>query len=280
MKIMIYIVIGILVLALIIGFLYLNNNLLTKSEYEVHCATGDGFASVHLSDLHSKSFGDRLYNKVDEISPDVIFITGDLVDDTRSEKKVFALVKRFCEKYTVYYICGNHDHRIEKLDENLRELKGYGVKVLINEIDCTEINGERVNILGLDENQGSKDAYKLRKQGKFKYVDNSAYFEELAKMDGIKIVLSHYPENFAEIGDLSYEQYDFDVMLSGHAHGGQWRLPIIGGLYGPGQGMFPKYCSGEHGERPKLIISRGLGNSRFPQRLFNFPEIGIIKFIR
>ena len=276
---MVYIIVF-LVLVLLAGFLWLNNNLLTVSEYNVKGTENKGFRAVHLSDLHSKAFGNRLYNKILKINPDVIFITGDLVDDTRTEKRVYALTKRLCEHFTVYYICGNHDHRIDKLEANLKELEGYGVRVLRNEIETTEICGERVNILGFDENQASKEDYKNRKKGNYEYTDNSALFGGLADKGGIKIVLSHYPENYALIGDLSYENYDFDVMLSGHAHGGQWRFPIVGGLYAPGQGVLPKYCSGEFGERPKLIVSRGLGNSKFPFRLFNFPEIGIIKFIR
>lgn len=276
---MIYLVIALIVIALAV-FLWLNNNILVTSKYTAKCAENNGFTAIHLSDLHSKAFGNRLYKKVLELNPDVIFITGDLVDDTRTEKRVYNLVKRLCEKFKVYYICGNHDHRIAKMEENLKSLKSYGVIVLRDEIDCTEICGEKVSVLGLDENQASKEDYKNRKQGKYTYIDNSKFFKELSSCDGIKIVLSHYPENYALIGDLSYKNYDFDVMLSGHAHGGQWRFPFVGGLYAPGQGKFPKYCSGEFGNHPKLIVSRGLGNSKFPFRLFNFPEICIIEFIR
>lgn len=96
-------------------------------------------------------------------------------------------------------------------------------------------------------------------------------------MPGIKIVLSHYPENFKAIGDKSYYKYKFDLMFSGHAHGGQFRIPLIGGLYAPAQGIFPKYTAGIHkGIKNNLIISRGLGNSGFPLRLFNKPEIVVV----
>ena len=83
-------------------------------------------------------------------------------------------------------------------------------------------------------------------------------------------------ENFEGIKELNYSQYDFDLQLSGHAHGGQWIMPFIGPLFSPGQGVLPKYARGTFGERPKLIVSRGLGNSEFPLRLFNHPEIVVV----
>jgi hypothetical protein len=124
------------------------------------------------------------------------------------------------------------------------------------------------------------DDYKSRKKGTFEYKDMSPYFEKLSKTNGFKIVMSHFPENFEKIDELNYSQYDFDIQFSGHAHGGQFILPFIGPIFSPGQGIFPKYARGSFGERPKLIISRGLGNSEFPFRLFNHPEINIVTISR
>ena len=104
----------------------------------------------------------------------------------------------------------------------------------------------------------------------------SPYFKRLNKLGGYKIVLSHYPENFEGVKEMNYSQYDFDLQLSGHAHGGQFCLPFIGPVFSPGQGLFPKYAKGSFGDRPKLIVSRGLGNAEFPFRLFNHPEINVI----
>ena len=87
---------------------------------------------------------------------------------------------------------------------------------------------------------------------------------------------SHFPENFEKVEENNYSQYDFDLQLSGHAHGGQFILPFIGPVYSPGQGLFPKYAKGSFGERPQLIVSRGLGNAEFPLRLFNHPEINVV----
>ena len=104
----------------------------------------------------------------------------------------------------------------------------------------------------------------------------SKYFNELSQKDGVKIVLSHFPENFKGVKENNYSQYDFDIQFSGHAHGGQFILPFIGPVFSPGQGLFPKYARGSFGDKPKLIVSRGLGNAEFPLRLFNHPEINVI----
>ena len=138
------------------------------------------------------------------------------------------------------------------------------------------MNGNEIDILGLDENMADHSDYRARKAGTFEYRDMKPYFDELDKLSGFKIVLSHCPENFEGQKEMNYSQYDFDIQLSGHAHGGQFILPFIGPVFAPGQGLFPKYARGSFGERPKLIISRGLGNSEFPFRLFNHPEINVI----
>ena len=182
---MIYFFIGFAVF--IIAFLWLNNNIIVTTNYTVKCAKNGGFRAVLISDLHSKSFGNRIYKRIEKINPDVIFIAGDLVDDTRTEVKVFELTKRLTERYKVYYICGNHDHRIDKMEENLDALRDFGVRVLVNEIDITKICDENVAILGLDEDQASRKSYKIRRKGGYKYTDNSKYFNELAKFDGMKL---------------------------------------------------------------------------------------------
>ena len=172
----------------------------------------------------------------------------------------------------VYYITGNHERRLDNFNELMKELQAAGFNVLLNEcIEC-----DYCTILGLDENQADFSDYKARKNGTFIYKDMSRYFEELEKSDKFKLVLSHFPENFEGIKELNYSQYDFDLQLSGHAHGGQWIMPFIGPLFSPGQGVLPKYARGTFGERPKLIVSRGLGNSEFPLRLFNHPEIIVV----
>ena len=139
------------------------------------------------------------------------------------------------------------------------------------------INNNKIFILGLVENRIDEgESFYEKANSRYFYNKYNLLFNELESKNGIKIVLSHYPENFAAIGEESYNKYNFNIMFSGHAHGGQFILPFIGGLFAPGQGILPKYYRGIHGEKNKLIISRGLGNSGFPLRLFNRPEVIVV----
>ena len=231
---------------------------------------------VQLSDLHSKP-AKNVLNTVKELTPDIIFITGDYINDhEKNKEKMLSYGKELVKTAPVFYITGNHERRLENFDELMSKLKGIGFTVLLDETDDIIINGNKINILGLDENQAGFDDYKARKNGTFKYKDESLLFKELSEKSGYKVVLSHYPENFMAVSENDYSQYDFDIQLSGHAHGGQFILPLIGPVFSPGQGIMPKYAKGSFGERPKLIISRGIGNAEFPFRLFNHPEINVI----
>ena len=231
---------------------------------------------IHLSDFHSKPFKNVLDN-VKSIKPDIIVITGDYINDhCKNKGKMLNYAIELRNIAPVYYITGNHERRLDNFEKIMKELENSGFNVLLDKIETTIINGSKINILGLDENQANFADYKSRKNGTFVYKDNSNLFNELSKQDGFKIVLSHFPENFIKVEENNYSKYDFDIQFSGHAHGGQFILPIIGPIFSPGQGLFPKYARGTFGERPKLIISRGLGNAEFPFRLFNHPEINVI----
>lgn len=258
-------------------FLYLQNNIIDVTKYTLKTdKIKSNVRIVQLSDLHSKPFKKAL-KKTAELNPDIIVITGDYINDhCKNKDKMLEYGKSLLKIAPVYYITGNHERRLSNFDELMQELGGIGFNVLNNKIAHTEINGNTVHILGLDENQANFDDYKARKNGTFKYQDMSPYFKELDNYSGYKLVLSHFPENFEKVTENNYKQYDFDLQLSGHAHGGQFILPFIGPVFSPGQGLFPKYARGSFGERPKLIVSRGLGNAEFPFRLFNHPEINTI----
>lgn len=275
---MIYAIIIFVVILLFI-FLYLQNNLIDETKYCYKSEyVNDSFVSVQLSDMHSKPFK-KVLKKLNNIKPDVIFITGDYINDHGKNKdKMMEYGKELLKIAPVYYITGNHERRLDYFDSLMNQLQDIGFNVLLNKKAVANIKGNSVAILGLDENQASFEAYKERKKGTFKYKDMSSYFESLNENKCLKIVLSHFPENFEMVKENNYKQYDFDIQFSGHAHGGQFILPFIGPVLSPGQGLFPKYAKGSFGDRPKLIISRGLGNAEFPFRLFNYPEINIITF--
>ncbi len=261
------------VIILFLLFCYYQNNKMDKTEYEIKSeSVSRDIKIVHLSDFHSKAFKSVL-KKAKEINPDLICITGDYINDKcRNKENMLNFGSELVKIAPVYYITGNHERRLDNFTELMLELKKIGFNVLLNEIAYSE----DITILGLDENQADFSDYKARKKGTFQYKDMSSLFAELEKSDKFKLVLCHFPENFEGIKEVNYSKYNFDLQLSGHAHGGQWIMPLLGPLFSPGQGVLPKYARGSFGDRPKLIISRGLGNSEFPLRLFNHPEIVII----
>nr|WP_302660825.1 metallophosphoesterase [uncultured Clostridium sp.] len=256
---------------------YENNNI-SINRITINKELNEKIKIVQLSDLHSKEFGkenNKLLSKILKEEPDLILLTGDIIDcSSKKYMEIINFISKISMKVPTYYIPGNHETRAAKYEEIIMKLKKNNVNVLLDEIRTITIKGNKINILGLVEEQGSAEAYMKRAKGNFQYKDYSIIFQEFAKLPGIKLVLCHYPENFKAIGDKSYYKYKFDLMFSGHAHGGQFRLPFVGGLYAPGQGILPKYTAGVHSEASKkLIINRGLGNSGFPLRLFNRPEI-------
>lgn len=279
-----YIFIIIIVMAVIIAigvFLYLQNNIIDITKYNLKYDKADEpIRIVQLSDLHSKPFK-KVLKKVDEIKPDIICVTGDYINDReKNKKKMLKYAKALVARAKVYYITGNHERRLDNFDELMNELAEAGFIVLLNRVSIYNDKGFEIDFLGLDENQADFDDYKARKKGTFEYKDMSPYFKQLNELGGYKIVLSHFPENFMGVKEMNYSQYDFDLQLSGHAHGGQFCLPFIGPVYSPGQGLKPKYAKGSFGDRPKLIVSRGLGNAEFPFRLFNHPEINVINITK
>lgn len=273
---MLYFIIGVFICLFLIFCFYENNKLdLTYYSIKSESCTKN-FKIVHLSDFHSKPFNSVL-KRVEAQKPDIICITGDFINDHgKNKKKMLEYGKRLLDIAPVYYITGNHERRLPYFDELMKELKEIGFTVLLNET----VQNEYCTILGLDENQADFSDYKARKEGTFEYRDMSAYFDELKDYKGFKIVLSHFPENFEGVKEMNYSQYDFDLQLSGHAHGGQWIMPFVGPLFSPGQGILPKYARGSFGERPRLIVSRGLGNAEFPLRLFNHPEIVVVNITK
>lgn len=277
MKTATIILVILLAIGLLILFLYAQNNIIDLTRYDIESKDiATNTIIVQLSDLHSKPFK-KVLKKTKLISPDIIVITGDYINDHgKNKSKMLEFGKALIDIAPVYYITGNHERRLEYFDDLMNELKSIGFNVLLNDIDTIKIDSNIINILGLDENQANFEDYKARREGTFKYRDMSSYFNALASRQGFKLVLSHFPENFEGVEEHNYSQYDFDIQLSGHAHGGQFVMPFIGPLFSPGQGVLPKYARGSFGTRPKLIVSRGLGNAEFPFRLFNHPEINIL----
>ena len=260
------IILFLLLIAGIIGILWGNSSLVT-TEYAVSSpALPEAFRGlriVQLSDLHNAEFGTdnrRLLEAVSAAEPDLIFLTGDLLDSRRTDAAIaLEFVREAVKIAPVYYAVGNHEGRIpeiyEPFEEELREL---GVQVLRNETVVLERDGQQLYIAGID------DPEFFPSQEEFLECLNA-----LCDDGGYTLLLSHRPELFADYCDAGVE-----LVFSGHAHGGQFRLPWVGGLYAPHQGAMPEYDAGLFSQdSTNLIVSRGLGNSIFPFRLFNRPEI-------
>ncbi len=273
------ILLGALGITLVTGFFYYENNGISTTNYEVDCGIGKDINVIHLSDLHGKEFGknnEKLKRLILKEKPDLVVATGDMIDSSlKNMEGVIDFLSDLSKCVKVVYISGNNEQRCKKAEYIFESLKSKGVIVLRNEIITLSLNGVKVNILGMFEKPKGDLHSSLKKiNGSYAYEDSHKLFKRLEGLEGLKIVLSHYPELF----EAEYSKYNFHIMFSGHAHGGQFRIPIVKrGLIAPGQGFFPKYTEGMHGNKNKLIISRGLGNSTKITRLFNRPEIVKVK---
>ena len=255
-------------------YLIWGNTALTVSNIKISSSripiAFSGFRIAQVSDLHNAEFGKdnrKLLELLSESKPDIIAITGDLVDAGHTDIGVaLDFAKEAVKIAPVYYVTGNHEASLSQYNELKAGLETIGVTVLDN--DAVQLNHgkEAISLIGLSDPDFTikGDTFGVVPAMVSTKLNNLADDE-----NSYTILLSHRPELFE-----SYVHCNIDLVLSGHAHGGQWI--IFKPLFSPGQGILPKYAKGSFGDRPKLIISRGLGNSEFPLRLFNHPEIVII----
>lgn len=279
-----YIICGIIVVLLIaiIWFLHWQNNdiVISKIEYKNNKIPNnfDGYKILQVSDLHNKEFGknqSKLVQYTKEINPDVIFITGDIIDKRRttSEDLYIALeyIKQLNKEYPIYFVTGNHEVWRPKFYPEVRqELLDEGVIILENELQEIDINGEKISILGMNDIAEIDGEYITEKERhKFKNILKGLVTKT---GDNFKVLLSHRPELIK-----IYAEEKVDLTFTGHAHGGQIRLPFTEGLFAPNQGVLPKYTSGIHyQDESAMVVSRGLGASIFPFRIFNRPEMVVV----
>ncbi len=240
-------------------------------------AAFSGYRIAHVSDLHNAEMGQDnrdLIEMLRECDPDIIAITGDIIDSRRTDMDIaLDLAREAVGIAPCYYTNGNHESRVWKeYVEFEAELRDIGVNVLRNETAELEVNDEKITLLGLDD--PSFATYDERNVGDPNML-TSLINTALEGNGSYVILMAHRPEFF----DV-YVSCDVDLVLSGHAHGGQIRLPFIGGLFSPGQGFFPKYTSGLYTEnKTNMVVNRGIGNSRFPFRVANRPEVVLIELL-
>lgn len=257
-------------------YLLVQNTKLSVSTYDVMSEKipndFNGFKIIQISDFHntkSKTLTNSIINKIKEEKPNIVAITGDLVDRNRTNINVaIDLIQKIKEIAPIYYVTGNHEYCIENRYNDLKKLlEENGVTVLNNKVNVIEIGQSKINIAGIDDPRFVGYSYEKPDP----IVDDALYKLEYDK-DFYTILLSHRPEVF----DV-YVNHGIDLALTGHAHGGQIRVPFIGAIFSPGQGMFPKYSAGKYKENEtSMIVSRGIGNSVFPFRINNRPDLVVI----
>lgn len=233
-----------------------------------------GYKVVHISDLHNKAFGKdqgRLLKKIQEASPDMIVVTGDLIDRRKYDLATsMVLIEGASKIGPVYYVSGNHEAWSGHYEHIRHELQKAGVVVLDDDKVVISKGEASIELLGLSDPAFLTSSH-LEETNLSKLTQNLA---GLSDENVFQVLLSHRPELF----DL-YAAANINLTFSGHAHGGQVRLPFVGGLVAPNQGLFPAYTSGAYvKEDSTLVVSRGLGNSIIPLRVFNRPEVVVVTF--
>ena len=231
----------------------------------------DGFRIAQVSDLHNTEIGkdnEKLLSMLREADPNIIVITGDMVDCRKTNIDIsLAFAEQAVQIAPCYYVTGNHEVYVEEYEDFKNSLIDLGVIVLADVKTEIELSGEKITLVGVDDPS-------------FSWTDNETLIKEkldnlLSEDDGYTILLSHRPELF-EI----YVEKGVDLVFTGHAHGGQVVVPFIGGVIAPNQGLFPKYDAGlyTNGDT-NMLVSRGIGNSLFPFRVNNRPEIILVELV-
>lgn len=248
------------------------DNKITVSSYTLKTDmldSGSSVVIVLISDLHSTIHGadqQPLIEKVRRQKPDLILLSGDIADDDVPIKGTQMLLSGICDIAPVYYVTGNHEYWSSDVQSIKDEIQSFGVTILSDSYEQIEINGNKIIVAGIED--PDKGRYEAPGYDQSQAMEKA--FRELDRIDIYKVLIAHRPENIK-----SYCQYSFDLVLSGHAHGGQVRIPyLLNGLCAPNQGLFPKYAGGlyEHGSLVH-IVSRGLSIDPRMPRIFNPPEL-------
>ncbi len=233
----------------------------------------EGYRIAHVSDLHNAVMGKdnkKVLDMLREARPDIIAITGDIIDSRNTDIEIaLFFTKAAMAIAPCYYVTGNHEARVSDYNRLKQGMIEQGVVVLEDErielVNC----GEAITLIGVNDPSFQTDYFSGDSEAIMKNK-----LQELSNAENeFTILLSHRPEMFE-----MYADSNINLILSGHAHGGQFRLPFVGGLVAPNQGLFPKYDAGLFvKEKTNMIVSRGIGNSIVPFRFNNRPEVVLIE---
>lgn len=265
---------------LLVVWIVWDNTRIVVTEIEAESTqlpeTFDGYRIAHVSDLHNDEFGEgneKLLSMIEATEPDMIAITGDLLDSRRTDvEKALHFAKEAVKIAPCYYVTGNHESREGETYEQLEKaMAEAGVVVLRNNKMLVEKNGNAITVLGIDD---PRFVLNTDRQAKMKDIIGnvlSGLMKDVEK-EQFTLLLSHRPELF----ELYCEQ-KINLILTGHVHGGQFRIPGVGGVIGPGQGLLPDYDAGLYSAGDtNMVLSRGLGQSIVPFRINNPPELVLV----
>lgn len=243
-------------------------NTITIADSRIPAAFS-GFRIAQISDLHNAEFGKnnaKLFKRLSECEPDIIAVTGDLVDMNHTDLDIaITFAQKAIRIAPVYYVTGNHEAHLPQHDALRDGLEAAGVILLDDKAMQLERDGAKITIAGRSDPDFRKQ-YDMFEETS---ATGAAFKKQIHEDQGYTILLSHRPELFK-----SYVSCGADLVFSGHAHGGQFRLPFVGGLIAPNQGLFPKYDAGLYIDGDtQMVVSRGIGNSIIPMRFHNRPEI-------
>ena len=223
-----------------------------------------------VTDLHSCRYGEnmeKLVDLLDSAHPDAVLLAGDIFDDKRPNVYTKMFLVQIVKKYPCFYATGNHEFMSRKVREIKSYLREIGVTVLAGDCAETEIKGRIFDICGVDD--------PVRIWGNI-WLRNITNAYAKTNPEHFRILISHRPE-LVKV----YSRFAFDMVVSGHAHGGQWFIPLLGrGVLAPNQGFFPKYVNGLYklANGTHLVVSRGLAREKAPYPRFgNHPQIVLIE---
>lgn len=235
----------------------------------------DGFRIVNVSDFHNRFFGkdsSYLLSAIKKSLPDIIVITGDIIDrrNLNIERSV-GFVSEAVKIAPIYYVTGNHEAAMDNFEHLIDGIVASGAEYMDNRVVCINRGNSCIELMGIKDSALGVGLQESKL--------SEICFDDLNSLStnsvNYKILLAHRPEFFDIYASNA------DMVFCGHAHGGQFRIPFIGGLFAPGQGLFPKLTSGRHTKSgTDMIISRGIGNSSFPVRINNHPELVVVELKR
>ena len=262
----------IVLFAAIIAWVIWDNNRITVTEYTIKDAeipeNFSGYRILQISDLHNAEFGEDneiLLNQISRLHPDMIVITGDLIDSYHTNVDIsLAFIREAVKIAPTYYVFGNHEVRIPESYTLLKDGREKAGVVVLDQPVTLEKDSQTITLLGVADPSAMSSDSRFYTQ-----IVGSILNAKMPEETVYSILLCHRPEVFD-----AFIENGIDLAFTGHTHGGQVRIPFIGAIFSPDQGLFPKYDSGLFTEKDTtMIISRGLGNSSFPFRVDCPPEI-------